>query len=402
MINLALRYYFYTLAFLPLLEFIFYRYIGKSFVYLYGFAGTVLFLYFVFTGKKFRYPKYTIALFVLTIYYFGWALANGSISNLRSGIITYFFSNTWLHTVTFLLLVENTIFDDKFIKNVIVLFKITIIIAFIVSLIQFVYDPFFFTPDEFRINFLMRDEFNLRLPSIFGFLTLRDAGASFIPIMSILIGYYLFRNHKLHYIWLVLSGFVFFATKSRWIYLNFIIILLQYPLLRGINFKKVFWFSGIALFSALLLIFLMKEAGFDFERFLEERLLSESASTRFLAVEMFSKFFPQHPFFGSGIHVSEDLARAIGGRSSQIHIGYLSHLYEFGIVGSAILFYLLYLLYLRFYHVALRTRYYGSLFALIAYLAANLTLVDFSFYHYGFMFAFIFNKYVSDFKTVRK
>jgi len=356
--------------------------------------GTVLLLYFIVTGKKFNFPKYTIAFFVLVLYYFSWTVANGEIASLRSGFITYLFSNTWLHAVAFLILVENTIFDDRFIKDIILFFKITIVTAFIVSLIQFVYDPFFFTPDEFRINFLTREEFNLRLPSIFGFLTLRDVGASFIPIMSILIGYYLFRNQKFHYLWLVLSGFVFFASKSRWIYLNLILILLQYPLIKGINFKKVIWFSGAALLSLILLVFLMKEAGFDFERFIEERLLSDSASTRFLAIDMFLEFFPQNPVFGSGIHVGEDLARAIGGRSSQIHIGYLSHLYEYGIFGSVILFYSLYLLYLRFYRVAADSRYYGSLFALITFLAANLTLVDFSLYHYGLMFAFIFNKYI--------
>ncbi len=63
---------------------------------------------------------------------------------------------------------------------------------------------------------------------------------------------------------------------------------------------------------------------------------------------MFTEFFPNKPFFGTGIHVGEDLLRAIGGRSSQMHVGYLSHLYEYGIVGSILLFYFLYLVFRKF------------------------------------------------------
>lgn len=389
------RYYFLTLALFPLIQFVFIQYLHRSFVLVYGALGTLLYLAYLFSGVKFKYPKYILPLILLVIYYFIWDMVNGELITLRSGIISYLFSNIWLHTVFFLILVANTDFDDAFIKTILIIFKATIIIAFVVSIIQ-LFNPLFFAPPEYRIASLFLNQYEVRLPSMFGYLSPREVGTSFIPIISILVGYYLYRKSNLNIAWLFMAGLVFFANKSRWIYLNFVVILFQFPVVYGIHLKKIYRIILIGSVFLIVLIFVMQSTGFDFEVFVQERLLSESSSTRFLAFEMFREFFPQNPFFGSGVHVDESLARAIGGRSSQIHVGYLSHLYEYGIIGSMFLFSFWFLVLKKFYLTASKKEYYGSLFAFIAFLVANLTLVDYSIYFYGLLFAFIFDKYIHD------
>jgi len=389
------RYYFLTLALFPLIQFVFIQYLHRSFVLVYGTLGTLLYLAYLFSGVKFKYPKYILPLILLVIYYFIWDMVNGELIALRSGIISYLFSNIWLHTVFFLILVANTDFDDAFIKTILLIFKGTIIIAFVVSIIQ-LFNPLFLIPLEYRIASLYLNQYEIRLPSMFGYLSPREVGTSFIPIISILIGYYIYRKSSLNIAWLFMAGLVFFANKSRWIYLNFVVILFQFPVVYGIHLKKIYRVILIGSVFLIVLIFVMQSTGFDFEVFIQERLLSESSSTRFLAFEMFREFFPQNPFFGTGIHVDENLARAIGGRSSQIHVGYLSHLYEYGIIGSMLLFSFWFMILKKFYLTASKKEYYGSLFAFIAFLVANLTLVDYSIYFYGLLFAFIFDKYIDD------
>jgi len=204
------------------------------------------------------------------------------------------------------------------------------------------------------------------------------------------------KKTSLGLIWILLASVVFFGTKTRFVYLNFIIILFQYPYVNGIKIKNTLKIIIIGFVFSIILFFVLKSIGFSIEEFIQDRLMSESASTRLLAIEMFARFFPENPFFGSGVHVGEDLFRAIGGRSSQMHVGYLSHLYEFGIVGTILLFYFLFSTLKMFYEDSKVTLYYGSLFAFVTIFVTNITLVHFSIYNYGILFAFIFNKYIND------
>ncbi len=388
------RNYFITLSLFPLFQFLFLEFLHKGFILLYGAFGTLLYFVYLFSGAKIKYPKYLLPLILLVINYFIWDLLNNEITILSSGIFSYLYSNLWLHTITILILIENTQFDKRFINTILTIFKVTIVIAFLASIIQLVFNPFFLMPEKLKFIFFDSDQYELRLNSIFISLGPMKVGATFLPIISILIGFYLYKGTSLNIILLAMAGIVLFATKSRWVYLNFIIILMQYPLVNGINITKLIRVSLIILISSVALIIVLNAAGFDFNIFVEERLLSNSASSRFLAFEMFSDFFPKNPFFGSGVHVGDDLRLAIGGRSSQIHVGYLSHLYEFGLIGSLFLFSFLLMVVNKFSSSARMTKYYGSLFAFIALLVANLTLVNFEIFHYGLLFTFIFNKYI--------
>ncbi len=392
------KYYFITLSLFPLLQFVSYEYLdGFSFSIFYGALGILIYFVFLLSGVNFKYPKYIFPLILLAFYYFIWEIVNGEITSFNSlELINHIYHFRWFHIIFFLILIENTYFDDSFIQIVIIILKITIIIAFIVTLVQLLVNPFFLMPLELRLHFLSRSQYEIRLQSIFGYLGSNDVGYSFIPIMSILVGYYLVKNKPFNIIWLLMAGIVFFGTKTRFIYLNYFIILLQYPLVKGLKIKKTFKIFLFSFLSLIVIIFVLQSVGFNVEEFIQKRLLSESASTRLLVVEMFVNFFPKNPFFGAGIHVGDDLVRAIGGRSSQMHVGYLSHLYEYGIIGTILLFYFLVLILKKFYMDSRITLYYGSLFAFGTIFITNLTLVHFSIYNYGLLFSFVFNKYIND------
>lgn len=390
------KYYFTAFTLLPLFQIVAQIVLHKNIVNLFGLAGVAIYLSYLLIGEKLNYPKYLFPFILLIAYYVIWDFVNGSIA--EKGIVLYFYRNSWIYSLVILILIENTNFNDQFIDRIILIFKGTIVISFVVIVFQFIANPYFLMPEEAKLQtiYLQTSQYEIRLQSIFGYIAPNEVGFSLIPIVSILIGYYLAKNKSFSLIWIFMAGFIFFGTKTRFIYLNFFIILLQYPLVYGVKLKRVFRILIIGFVSSLIILFVLQSIGFSFVDFIENRLLSESSSTRLLAVKMFTEFFPNNPFFGTGIHVDENLLRAIGGRSSQMHVGYLSHLYEYGIAGSILLFYFLYLVYRKFKRDSRFTLYYGSLFAIVTVLVANLTLVHFSIYNYGLLFAFIFNKYFND------
>ena len=396
MIRPVVRYYYYALALLPFIQIFFGEFLNINFINIYGLAGNLIFLYFLLKGTKLKVPNYVIAFSLLVIYYLIWDIVNATTGRLQTTALTYLYRNHWIQSLFLLILIENTEFDEKFIDNIVKIFKVTIVLAFIVSLIHQFYNPYFLVPDSLRERALSRDIYNYRSPSLFGYLSSTEIGSSFVPIVSILIGYYLYKKERFNILWLVMSGLICFINKSRFIYLNFAVILLQYPIVNGIKIKNLIKITVSTFIIAILIIAALKFNGFDFNRFIEERLLSPSAATRFLAWELFLKFFPENPFFGSGIHVSEELRRAIAGRSSQIHVGYLSSLYEYGIVGSILLFGFWYIVQRKFWLEAKKTSFYGSAFAFLTLILTNATGVKFSIYSYGLLFAFIFNKYIMD------
>lgn len=388
------RYYFYTLSLLPFLQILFQKTIGISFIIFYSAFGSILIIAYLISGTKFRFPKFIIPLLLLVLYYFIWDLITGDVASFKSGFFSYLYHNQWLHTISILILIYNTRFDPTFIKSIIVILKVTIVISFFISLFQFVVNPFFLMTSETKLEYLLRSQYEIRLFSIFGYLGGKELGISFVSIISILIGYYLYKGTKLKLVLLLMAGFVFFATNYRYVYVSFFIIILQYPIVNGFQLSKIFRYFGIIFLTLIAFTLIADSIGYNLEEYVQERLLSKSASTRLLAIDLFFDFFPKNPFFGSGLHVSEDLERAIGGRSSQMHVGYLSHLYEYGLIGSLLLFYFLYQVITSFYKLAKSKQYYGSLFAIIAFLVTNLTQVSFSIFHYGLLFAFIFHQHI--------
>jgi hypothetical protein len=82
--------------------------------------------------------------------------------------------------------------------------------------------------------------------------------------------------------------------------------------------------------------------------------------------------------------------------SSQIHVGYLAHLVAFGAIGSLFLFGFWFALTLNLRKTAMKTGYWGSFYAFLVFLWSNVTLVHYTIFFYGLIFALIFDKHYKD------
>lgn len=360
--------------------------------YVLGSIALILFL-FLLTQQKIHVPFYIYPLFLFAIYYSVWDFFNGRFE--QFGIIKLLFKNYPLHILAVLLIIENIKFDKIFINNLLNGFKILVVISLIFTFIQVIFNPLFFNTVQTSFIEFAETSYKIRNTSIWSYLSPLDVGLSFLPILAILVGYY-FYNRKLFqaFIFITMGGIVAVFTNSRWSILNLVLII--FPMLFSIRKKRIKT-TFITIFSIFIIGFTINNffnfLGFDFTTYLEGRILSKSSLSRILAIELFKEFFPKSPIFGTGIRVDLELSRALAGKSSQIHIGYLSSLYEFGIVGSVFLF--------SFWLLLLRTLYRNAkihkqnflMFGFACFLFANLTLVEYSIFHIGILLLIIFDRY---------
>lgn len=350
-----------------------------------------------FLKKNMKIPVFAYPLFLYFLYMFLWDLQNGTID--RRGYLFYFANNLWLQTLIILLIIENLEFTPKLISDIVLLTKITIICAGMVTLIQLKFSSTFFVADI--TDFSDKESiYSMRRPSIFGFVESNGLGMAFLPLFSTYLGFRLLKNlDKWTYLFILIVGISCVSTNSRYVIMGYFLILFQIIIVKGTNFNaRVGWVIKIVGFLVII-FFIYQFFGYDFNELMNKRLASEGSlqnTTRYLAVEMFLRFFPQNPFFGTGMHLTPEIIKALKGVSSQIHVGYLSHLVSYGLVGSLFLFSFWYLLIRKLYRNAKLTGYYGSFFGFLMFLWANASLVHFSIFTYGLIIAFIFDKYYID------
>ena len=182
--------------------------------------------------------------------------------------------------------------------------------------------------------------------------------------------------------------------------MSYIILSFQYFAVQKTRIiSSIRYFFFIAVMGIFIFLFI-GQMGYNLQTFYRERLFSEGSineNTRYKAIFNFAHFFPQKPIFGTGVHLTEEIKEAsesIG--SSQIHVGYLSHLVSYGIFGSILLFTFWFLLARRLYRNAKLTNYWGAFFAFLIYFWAQTTLVNYSIFFTGLIFAFVFDKYYLD------
>jgi hypothetical protein len=309
-------------------------------------------------------------------------------------------------TFFFLLIIYNTKFSDKFINRSILIFKITVFIAVIVSIIQaFDYSfmnafPTWENTDKNAI--LSQGKYVDRRISIFGFVNLNELGLTYIPILSILTGFLVYNKKNIYYLLLILGGISAFLSNTRYVIIGFLLITIQIIVfyrskLTGFAKYIVYVLIGFFIFSEIFNFF-----DYNIEDWYNQRLFAEKSfekTTRYYAWVNFQKFFPRNPWFGIGKLASTDkeIVRASHMyHSSQIHVGYLAHLVSYGIIGSFFLFSFWILLARKLYKTAIRSNYWGSFFAFLILLWANFVMPTYYVFFYGLLFAFIFDKYFID------
>ena len=165
----------------------------------------------------------------------------------------------------------------------------------------------------------------------------------------------------------------------------------------------------------------LNSVGIDASGIVEERILEsdtkdirkKSAGTRLLAIEAFDRLFWRKPIFGqgnykygmggTGIRQDYELEQFLAGRSSQLHVGYLSVLYMYGFIGG-ICFFLFIFFFLRKMYIGSKiTDIWSPFLGILSFALANLTLVSFSLLELGLIFAVLSNNYfVGQAQSIKK
>lgn len=323
--------------------------------------------------------------------------------------VKYLFDNYLIGGFNFMLIIENLNFTKKHFLAMVSISKKILIIAVIVIIIQQVFDPNFFVRDDLsEALFTDRGSSESRLISIYSFMGVMSAGLGFVPIF-ILVVEYLDKRKKKILIWLTLGLLFAILTKARWVMLNTLLVF--FVLLIGHKDKSKRILKYFLIFPLLLVLgsFALTSTGLNVTGIIEERILEKdkdindkSAGTRLLAFTIFNKFFWDHPFLGAGNvkygmggtgENEYKLRRALNKKSSQLHVGYLSLLYRYGLIGAFFLLGFLYLLLRKLYKDSRQTRYWAPFLGVLGFALANLTLVFFTFFQMGLLLVLLANKY---------
>lgn len=385
-----------------------------------------LFIYFLFVEVLFskyihhgsiKIPAYLIALGTFAVYVFASKIFITD-EVLDTGIIRYLYRDPFLRSFCALFVLTNTSFDEKSLRYTIHFLFITLVVAALVSLRQ-VYDPLFFHNGILAGNFSSLDQYQTFMESlgpdpnyditplqegyrysIYSWISGISIGLDSMAIFSILMGIR-YQSRIRQALIFISGGLVSFLSSSRWIMLNFFLILSQ----RLIGKPNPLFFSFKLLIGTILGFFIMVQVasyfGMDVRQFVQNRLLDDSAGTRIYAFKVFGEVFYQQPIFGTGGENTEKMLMLIQGKTSQIHVGWLKILYFHGIVGAALFLSFVALLLHHLYVFAKVNRYWGGFFAVLAYALANWTLVEFSFFYHGLLLAVIFGRHYKNEVTER-
>ncbi|TAJ12490.1 O-antigen ligase domain-containing protein [Marinilabiliaceae bacterium JC017] len=347
--------------------------------------------------KECKIGMLSLLAFCVYCYYLIWdiVLWQGAIA--RKGFVYDFFTNPYLHIAFLIFVVDNFKISKELLNTIIVEIKYVLLIAFAVTLVQLLKDPFFLTPDDMVESAIssgmLEDVFDVRRVSIFGFSNVLDISLSLIPLLAIYTSDAVINKKSLPYIVVLVGMVIAFANNSRYLQVAFFFCLVPFAIEGRNKWRNALIVVLSIPFLILLSIQVLEFFEVDVEGYIQGRLLSASAGTRILAWEIFNQYFWDRPFFGTGVHLTDQVVVALAGRSSQIHVGYLAHLFSYGLIGSLLVFGFWGSIIYRFYVTARNTGFWGSFLGFLGFLWANVTLVYYNIFLHGIMLAFLFDAY---------
>lgn len=394
------QYLIFSLLLSPIISYVLIRHLKFPKPYYFVFSFIILiFSVFFFREVKILYaPKFLFLFFCYSIMRAYYHIIY--IERDKFWLTNYYYIILFISTFLLIIIVYNVTYSKVFIDRTVKFLKILIFGSVIISIIQ-VFDYSFLNVWKFEdLQKYESSLYLLRRFALFGFSDPNDIGLSFVPMMAVFFSHIMIEKARYINLYLLLVGVISFLSNTRYVMLGFLILLIQviYTNSSKLNTRFKTFFSIIIVVATILLI--LNNLGYDFEEFQDKRLFREGSieeTSRYKAISNFIKFFPENPFWGTGVHLTDEIRKAshkIG--SSQIHVAYLSHLVSYGIFGSFLLFGFWFYLSLYFYRNAKKTGFWGSFFAMMIYLMAQLTLVYYSFLLTGMIFALIFDKYYMD------
>ncbi len=403
--NKKIRFLFIVILLTPLMAFVYSGIFKMPKYFSFSFIIAAFFIGIYFIGRYYKILKWHqfIILSILFAFYFNiWQQIldyQGIITEKHR--LTKLFHQTKYFSFSFILLIiYNTKFSKSFIENTIMIMKAIVIITSIVSVIQ-VFNPTFLVLNiEDSDSFIAyKSLYTVRRSSIFGFDTPASLGLSFVPLLGVLIGYMIVNRQKYAYLFLALGGISAFLSNTRFVMIGFVVITFIFIFSRHNALKAGFAYLFYILIGIAFFSLFFDKIGYNVTDWFTYRLLNEGDiryTTRYLAISNFIKFFPESPIFGTGF-LTDDIKTAsnlVG--SSHIHVGYLSHLVYYGLIGCILLFGSWYLMIRKLYKTAKSTNYYGSFIGFLTFFTAFATMSQSVLFYSGIIFCFVFDKYYFD------
>jgi hypothetical protein len=324
-----------------------------------------------------------------------------------------FYSSSLLSSFLILLIIENSKFSSKFIRRFTRVNIFILCLAFFVIIIQQLIDnTFFINIDSQSVSkYLNQSENQIRLWSIYSWIGLLESGLGFVPILGSIICIQLRKRteNKKIIAGLFIAGFIFsFLTKSRYIMLNMLMLIFLFVVYKKIQFVRLFRYAFLLVIFSMTAFFILDFSGVEVSSITNERILnieaggvlSGSAGTRIYAFYVFNELFYNQPILGKGkLHAFDgqskdyELVDLLGKKSSQIHVGYLSLFYYYGMVGGMLFLIFLFLFLKKLFFESKLIGFWGGFFAIIIFSIDNLTLVEFSIFYSGIIISLVYHQY---------
>lgn len=380
------------LPFYPFWAWLCFSMTNKS-IYLFASAALLpIAVYLVASANK-KLPLYLIFFMIFTFYHLGSMFINNTFPT-DTNKIYFLLSQPHLLACIFFIIIEHTVFDSQFINTMNKLILLIVGLSLVVSLIQIKLPNFFF-------NAALDPESGYtegnRCASIYSWTNLNSLGISFPILISILVSIYEKEKPTLSFI--ILCGIVVsFLSKARYVMVSGIVALSQ--LFFNTKTSAIRKTSYVLIFLAgiYFIDFAAHNLGYDINEVINNRILEKdndmgSAKARIRSYEVFMLVFPEHPWFGVGPETKQNVLDLLNGEMSIIHVGYLSYLYFYGVIGCLILFLAIFFLLRDAWKVGKRDNFWGSFYGLTAFCLANITFVYFNFSEMGIVISLIYLRY---------
>lgn len=343
-----------------------------------------------------RFPLYLLCYSLFTAFHL-WTVFYYDLLPDNTNWFNYIFSDYNVLACVLFFVVENTNFDDEFIQRMNKFTLAIIVISLLVSIVQ-IKSPMFFYNSEGETNdwesIYMQDQRNA---SIYSWVSMNSVGVTFPFILAIMLSVYEIRSKAFPLI--ALSGVVVsFLTRARYVMISAIIAFAQLFIGKRIKAKTKFGLIMGFTVGLILIVGAAQIAGFDIQAVINERILEKdsdmgSAKARILSYEVFKQKFPEHPYIGVGPKTRDDVVDLLGGEAPIIHVGYLSYLYYYGVLGAALLFICLILLLYDSWVVGKRYGFWGAFYGFTGFVLANATFVYFNMSEMGIVMGLIYMRY---------
>jgi|WetSurMetagenome_2_1015567.scaffolds.fasta_scaffold04003_4 hypothetical protein len=350
-----------------------------------------------YVSGKIKFPRYLWFFLLFTGFHLGSVFINHLVP-ITTNWYLFILSDVNVFAFLVFFIVENMKFDEDIINKMNISIFAVVTVSLIVAVIQIKFPYFFIGPiiKDNLTNMIHLQE--NRKFSIYSWIDMNSLGISFPILVSLLLSS---QYEKIRFPIIVISGvIVSFLSRARYVMISALIVFSQLFFNSKIEFRKKAVILAVLVVSIGFVVGIARAYDFDIQKVINERILEKgnemaSAKARLTSLNVFQVKFPEHPWFGVGPSTRVDVLQLLKG-IPVIHIGYLSYLYFYGVIGALFLFLTLFFLLRDSWRVGRKLAFWGSFYGILSFCFANVTMVDFNLSEIGIILAVIYLKYFKD------